>query len=373
MTVKYSDNDIDAALCWVANEIGETPTANQYRENKLDDMPSARQIINRRGDWMTAISAAGLDPDPRRHVGHRQWTREDTVQTLKIAICQVGECPSKSQYRSLGLLPSTNTITKQWADEGGWRAATAKAKDQLIRPAKELLENGPRMGEIKRRSNEPIQRGKVNNETVSWLPCHGFEAVVYAIITANPEIREKTPRKFIKTFEPIRGGFDDDTAPVLKRCYDDDERWEKALTQTSADPKWTRGEFRSAIKAAAKAHGEPLSVEGYSEWRDGDSDVPSASTIQNGSLGYGTWKRACDDVDVIAASMDPQPPTGDRLAKLRKEQGWDQKELGERVGVSRGTISNYECGDRYPRTETALRLIEIFEVDEAVDDNASPN
>lgn len=40
----------------------------------------------------------------------------------------------------------------------------------------------------------------------------------------------------------------------------------------------------------------------------------------------------------------PQWTLGDRLRKAREHAGMDQEELALRIGVSRGTVSNYEIG-----------------------------
>lgn len=40
----------------------------------------------------------------------------------------------------------------------------------------------------------------------------------------------------------------------------------------------------------------------------------------------------------------PQWTLGDRLRKAREHAGMDQEELALRIGVSRGTVSNYELG-----------------------------
>lgn len=47
---------------------------------------------------------------------------------------------------------------------------------------------------------------------------------------------------------------------------------------------------------------------------------------------------------------------GDRIARLRRAKGWNQKELAERIG-SRGTqISKYERGTYVPRADILSRL-----------------
>lgn len=40
----------------------------------------------------------------------------------------------------------------------------------------------------------------------------------------------------------------------------------------------------------------------------------------------------------------PQWTLGDRLRKAREHAGMEQGELAHRIGVSRGTVSNYELG-----------------------------
>lgn len=50
------------------------------------------------------------------------------------------------------------------------------------------------------------------------------------------------------------------------------------------------------------------------------------------------------------------------LSSFRKEKGMNQTELGEKVGVSRQTISLIERGDYYPSIVVALSLARVFEV-----------
>lgn len=50
------------------------------------------------------------------------------------------------------------------------------------------------------------------------------------------------------------------------------------------------------------------------------------------------------------------------LSSLRKEKGMNQTELGEKVGVSRQTISLIEREDYNPSVMVALSLARVFEV-----------
>jgi len=59
--------------------------------------------------------------------------------------------------------------------------------------------------------------------------------------------------------------------------------------------------------------------------------------------------------------MDAQS-CGIFIAGLRKEQGWTQKELAERLCVTDKAISRWETGKGLPDTETLLRLSDLFGV-----------
>ena len=53
---------------------------------------------------------------------------------------------------------------------------------------------------------------------------------------------------------------------------------------------------------------------------------------------------------------------GENLAELRKESGYDQKKLGELLGVSYHTISSYERGRGQPDHEMLIRIAKLFDV-----------
>ena len=53
---------------------------------------------------------------------------------------------------------------------------------------------------------------------------------------------------------------------------------------------------------------------------------------------------------------------GEMLAELRQDAGLTQKELADKLFVSKGTISNYENGIHYPDIERLISLAELFGV-----------
>jgi HTH-type transcriptional regulator, competence development regulator len=53
---------------------------------------------------------------------------------------------------------------------------------------------------------------------------------------------------------------------------------------------------------------------------------------------------------------------GETIAKLRKEKGLSQYELADRLGFSRGKLSNYEQGSRQPDYDTLKKIADYFDV-----------
>lgn len=51
---------------------------------------------------------------------------------------------------------------------------------------------------------------------------------------------------------------------------------------------------------------------------------------------------------------------GDNLRNLRKVKKMSQEKLAEKVGVSRQSISKWECGEAYPEMDNILTLCKIF-------------
>lgn len=53
---------------------------------------------------------------------------------------------------------------------------------------------------------------------------------------------------------------------------------------------------------------------------------------------------------------------GERLKQLRNERKLTQTELGNKINVTKVSISGYESGKRSPDTDTLQRLADFFEV-----------
>ena len=62
---------------------------------------------------------------------------------------------------------------------------------------------------------------------------------------------------------------------------------------------------------------------------------------------------------------------GEKILKLRKQKGLSQEELGEKVGVTRQTISNWELGESLPNPDGLKQLSRVFNVsiDELLDND----
>ena len=62
---------------------------------------------------------------------------------------------------------------------------------------------------------------------------------------------------------------------------------------------------------------------------------------------------------------------GDNLRHLRRYKKLSQEQLAEKVGVSRQSVSKWECGEAYPEMDNILTLCEIFhcKINDLVHDN----
>lgn len=62
---------------------------------------------------------------------------------------------------------------------------------------------------------------------------------------------------------------------------------------------------------------------------------------------------------------------GNKILELRKKKGLSQEQLGEKVNVTRQTISNWELGETTPNIEQLKRLSNVLSIsiDELLDNN----
>jgi transcriptional regulator with XRE-family HTH domain len=57
-----------------------------------------------------------------------------------------------------------------------------------------------------------------------------------------------------------------------------------------------------------------------------------------------------------------QETVGQRLARLRRERGWTQKQIAERTGLIQELVSNYEMDKLRLNADMTLRFAEVLEV-----------
>ncbi len=67
---------------------------------------------------------------------------------------------------------------------------------------------------------------------------------------------------------------------------------------------------------------------------------------------------------VLRAEEGGPPPMGlgERTRQLRKEMGWSQAELGEKIGTDSQRVSRYENGRISPSIDAMVRIAEAFNV-----------
>lgn len=49
-----------------------------------------------------------------------------------------------------------------------------------------------------------------------------------------------------------------------------------------------------------------------------------------------------------------------RLKSLRQESGFTQQEVADKIGINRGSYSNWENGKREPTLENVVKLAKLF-------------
>lgn len=105
-----------------------------------------------------------------------------------------------------------------------------------------------------------------------------------------------------------------------------------------------------------------LSDARYSQYETGRR-TPDLETLASFAKYYGV---SLDYItgfsDLIASNATTSKVFCKRLRQLRREYNMTQADLGDKLGVGKTTISNYETGNICPDSENILKLSKIFEV-----------
>ena len=60
--------------------------------------------------------------------------------------------------------------------------------------------------------------------------------------------------------------------------------------------------------------------------------------------------------------LESSEPLADRIARLRRERGYSQAELAERIGIIQALVSDYEKGKLRLSADMAVRFARVLEV-----------
>lgn len=110
--VRYSDEDLIAALKKKAGELGRPPLERDWDLSA----PSLRTLIRRFGSWKEALSRAGLGWSQNLH------SDEELLSALRRRAEELGRVPRIEDFR--GERPAARTISRRF---GSWRNALAAA------------------------------------------------------------------------------------------------------------------------------------------------------------------------------------------------------------------------------------------------------
>ena len=53
---------------------------------------------------------------------------------------------------------------------------------------------------------------------------------------------------------------------------------------------------------------------------------------------------------------------GDKIYRIRKMAGLSQEEFAEKIGVTRQTVSNWELGEKLPRSDKIKKICDFMEI-----------
>lgn len=108
-----------------------------------------------------------------------------------------------------------------------------------------------------------------------------------------------------------------------------------------------------------------LLLTGYGEKVPGIKSLEKLK-IQNYYEKSGDFEKLIIFIEGIIKSMEffksEKPTIGERIKKLRKQEGLSQEEVAKYLEVQRSTISLYESGDATPQVMTIIKLARLFNV-----------
>jgi hypothetical protein len=96
--IRYSDDEMLAALARVGAELGETPSLDAYNARRAEGEPSGKGIVFRFGTWTGAVDLAGLEPRRPGPSGAQKYTDDDLLDAISRVRARVGHDPLQREY-----------------------------------------------------------------------------------------------------------------------------------------------------------------------------------------------------------------------------------------------------------------------------------
>jgi hypothetical protein len=113
--VKFTLDDLKAAIRSVQSKVGTVPSSQQYSRHAAEmGLPSLATVAHRFGSWNNALRAAGLEPLRTRRTYSPRWSAEACRRALAELASELGGLPTAQQYDLLASasdeLPSLATV-----------------------------------------------------------------------------------------------------------------------------------------------------------------------------------------------------------------------------------------------------------------------
>lgn len=104
--------------------------------------------------------------------------------------------------------------------------------------------------------------------------------------------------------------------------------------------------------------------------KTGISENTISLMVNNASKGiqFDTLEKICEALnvtpnDLIGLEKKEEPLSfGERLIFLREKNNWTRKEVAYSLGITCGSLANYEKNNREPNFETVIKIAELYQV-----------